>query len=174
MVEDENGRFSCNMKSASLNRYYKSHYLEYDNIVYSYFPLTALFLVNNAIIAKLMKAKLSPGNTAGGVTLSKTSYTLTIMLVTICLVFGLLTLPYAILHKTNSFSTPTHALITSALYLNHAINFEFYLASNKKFRVEFFGIFCGKCASAIHPEITMVSEGNSINNTKSTKFSGHR
>ena len=98
-----------------------------------------------------VKAKLTSGD-AENKSLSKTSYSLTIMLITTCIVFACLTMPWAIMYENSSSNVSAlgYAFIVLAMYTNHTINIFFYMASNKRFRVEVLRVVTGK-ASQVQP-----------------------
>ncbi len=162
LSRDDNGQYSCQLKSSAAIKYWDTFYKDYDATVYSYLPLTSIFIFNTAIVAKLVKAKLSTGTDS--LALSKTSYRLSVMLISICLVFALLTIPYSITYETSSdVSAYSYALITAALYSNHAINIVFYMMANKRYRAEVIRMICGKYGQKIQPEISL-TDGTHVNN----------
>ncbi len=165
ITRNDNGQYSCVIRSSTMAKYWDKFYKDYDAAVYSYIPLSFMFIFNTAIAIKLIRAKLSAGT--GSLTLSKTSYSLTIMLVTVCLVFALLTIPYSITFEASSnVSAYSYALIYVAMYSNHAINIMFYMAANKRFRAEVIKKLCGKYGQKIQPEITRTdqADGSTLNN----------
>ncbi len=165
LKRDDNGQYSCVLRSSTMVKYWDKFYKDYDASVYSYIPLSFIFIFNIAIVVKLIRAKLSGGT--GSLSLSKTSYSLTVMLVTVCLVFALLTIPYSITYEASSnVSAVSYALVLTALYSNHAINIVFYMAANKRFRAEVIKKLCGKYGQKIQPEITHTdqAEGSTLNN----------
>ncbi len=146
MVKDENGRHVCNIKPGTPARsYYLAFYHYYDATIYSYLPLSSMFIFNTLILAKLIPAKLSKkdgATAAGNTTMSKVSDSVTIMLVAVCVFFAAMTMPYAAMYGINSdVSTLKYALMFQGIYINHSQNFIIYMIFNKRFRAEFITIF---------------------------------
>ncbi len=62
--------------------YWDNFYKYYDSIMYSYLPLSTMLVFNVAIVTKLVVAKMKrSSDTVGGTSLSKTSHSVTVMLV---------------------------------------------------------------------------------------------
>ena len=60
------GQWRCVMENADTQRYWDVFYKHYDSLVYSYIPLSAMFVFNTAIIAKLLLAKLGASQNRSG------------------------------------------------------------------------------------------------------------
>ncbi len=131
-------------------KYWDMFYNNYNSTVYCYFPFSTMFILNIAIVTKLLHAKL--GNNKGSVTLSKTSYGLSVMLVVTCLVFAVCSFPFALFYEAKiETSAVSYALIVVAFYTNHSINIIFYMIANKRFRAMVLKVICGKLFK-IEPE----------------------
>ena len=125
--------------------YWNKFYKHYDSLVYSYLPLSSMFIFNIAIVSKLLIAKWQQktGGGAGSVTLSKTSHSVTIMLVGICVLFAILTTPYAVMYNVSSnISSYSYAIWYQLVYINHSVNFLVYMVTNKSFRRELIKKLC--------------------------------
>ena len=140
LVEDKNGRHACNIKPGTPARsYYLAFYHYYDATMYSYLPLSSMFVFNSLIMAKLLKAKCGKKDAggAGQTTMSKVSDSVTVMLVAVCILFAVTTTPYAAMYGINSdVSTLKYALMLQGVYINHSANFIVYMIFNKRFRSE--------------------------------------
>ncbi len=112
-------------------------YKHLDSIIYSYLPLSIMFLCNTAIIGKLLHAKHS-GSKSGASSLSKGAKRITMMLLGVSLLFVVCTMPYAVLYQVNlSYSTYSYAAIILFMYTNHSVNIIVYSVTNIQFRREF-------------------------------------
>ena len=172
LVKDKNGRHACNIKPGTPARsYYLAFYHYYDATVYSYLPLSSMFIFNSLIVAKLIQAKCGKkeGGGAGSTTMSKVSDSVTIMLVAVCILFAITTTPYAAMYGINSdVSTLKYAFMLQGVYINHSANFIIYMIFNKRFRSEVKTI-CG-CRSAKVGEVNSYSiQTDGTANTATTK-----
>ena len=171
-MKDENGRHACNIKPGTpAHSYYLAFYHYYDATVYSYLPLSSMFIFNTLILVKLIPAKMAKkdGTTAAGnTTMSKVSDSVTVMLVAVCIFFAVMTTPYAAMYGINSdVSTLKYALMLQGIYINHSMNFVIYMIFNKRFRSEVKNIFHLRSskvdptnAHAIHAEGNNNIDGN--------------
>ena len=127
-------------------------YKHLDSILYSYFPFAVMSICNVAIIIKLLMAKhkSKPDSTA----LSKGAKRITIMLVSVSVLFIICTLPYAVLYQVNlDVSTYSYTLIILLMYTNHSVNIIVYYVTNSQFRRELRKMFCYKVNSQVHPSM---------------------
>ena len=144
LKKDENGRWSCPSRNENTQRYHAMFYKHYDAIVYSYLPLSSMLFFNVAIVGKLVAAKCrkKTEGAVGSTALSKTSNSLTFMLIGVCLLFALLTTPYAVMYRLGAeVASYYFALWYQLIYLNHSINFFVYVIANNRFRKEVVKLF---------------------------------
>ena len=149
LVQDDNGRYACNIKRGTPARtYYVTFYHYYDATIYSYLPLSSMLVFNTLIVAKLISARLQRKDgalAAGSMTMSKVSDSVSKMLVACSMLFAVTTTPYAIMYNVNSdVSTLKYALMIQGIYINHSANIIIYLIFNPRFRSECRAIFCGR------------------------------
>ena len=154
LIKDKNGRYACNIKPGTpAHSYYFTFYHYYDATVYSYLPLSSMFIFNTLILAKLIPAKMAKkaGKTRPGRTsISKISDRITVMLVAVCIFFAVMTTPYAAMYGINSdVSTLKYALMLQGIYINHSMNFVIYMIFNKRFRLEMKNIFLLRSSKVI-------------------------
>ena len=146
-------KWMCHLRSEAVVKYWNIFYTYYNSTVYCYFPFSTMFILNIAIVIKLLHAKL--GDNKGSVTLSKTSYGLSVMLVVTCLVFAICSFPFALFYEAKiETSAITYTLIVIAFYTNHSINIIFYVIANKRFRAMVLKVICGRLFK-IEPEETV-------------------
>ena len=141
--KDGDGRLGCiAMSDFNLKVYQLS-----DSILYSYIPLIIMFLCNTAIIIKLILTKYQSIGASNNRNLSLTKATtrITIMLVSVSVLFITCTLPYAVVYQIDlDRSTYLYTIIIVLMYTNHSVNFIVYYATNNQFRKELHNMFCCK------------------------------
>ena len=114
-----------------------------DSIIYSFGTFTIMLLVNCAIIAKFMKAKcqtiLQNSTESTSQALNKYATKGTAMVVTVSIIFIILTAPVSIdqiMRKTLTAYPLYYVFMISMQYLNHSINGVLYCIVGTKFRDE--------------------------------------
>ncbi len=155
LKKDEHGRWSCPSRNENTQRYHALFYKHYDAIVYSYLPLSSMLFFNVAIVWKLVAAKCrkKTEGAVGSTALSKTSNSLTYMLIGTCLLFALLTTPYAVMYRLGAeVASYYFALWYQLIYMNHSINFFVYVIANNRFRKEVAKLFGCDKPSKVEPE----------------------
>ena len=140
-------------------------FLKIDSVIYSYAPFIIMAITNSAIIYKFIKAKManrSAGTESTNQALSKNAFKGTVMLITVSVMFFLLTGPVAIVYNVVNVAPP-YVQITVVLmrYLNHSINGVLYIISGSRFRAELMKTFpfrlCGKQRDLNHSNSTVNS-----------------
>ena len=134
-IVKDNGSGSCVMINSKTRKYLQT-YLKIDATLYSYLPLSLMFIFNSLIIAKLLWAKRkSQRGEVNSLALSKAATGVTIMLICLSVMFILFTLPYVIVYKAvNNVSSVTYAVALLLMYANHSSNIIIYSLSNTRFR----------------------------------------
>ena len=127
-----------------------------DSVLYWFGTFTIIFFLNFAIIVKFTTAKCGDDSTQStSQTLKKFATRGTVTVVTVSLMFIVLTVPAAVdqaLGKTLSLAYPVYdAVMIGMQHLNHSINGGLYCIVGSKFRKEWFKLLCKRCSSAIIP-----------------------
>ena len=137
------GEKHCWLTNAPLSYY--PVFTTIDSALYSFAPFTIMGIANCAIVYKFMRAACQSG--AGGTestnqALSKSASKGTAMLITVSLVFLILTGPIAIYLTITTDLDPMAQTITVLMrYVNYAINAVLYCMSGSRFRGELIKIF---------------------------------
>ena len=120
-----------------------------DSVLYSFLPLSLMFITNAAIVFKFMRAKCKQNSTEStNQALSKSATRGRAMVVTVSVTFLLLNTPEGLKNAAPRLlleEIPWYRVfmnITS--YLNHSINGVLYCIVGTRFRTELSKIFCGK------------------------------
>ncbi len=116
---------------------YQKIYLNIDDTLYSYLPMSFMFIFNTLIVIKLLMVKWENrlGETGSNVTLSKAATGVTIMLICTAIMFILLTLPYVIVYKSvNNVSSLAYTAALLLMYGNHSGNILIYSSANSRFK----------------------------------------
>ena len=106
-----------------------------------------MFLCNTAIVIKLILTKYQSigANKNRNVTLTKATKCITIMLVSVSVLFIVCTLPYAVLYNLDiDVFTYPYTVIILLMYTNHSVNIIVYCTTNNQFRKELCNMFCCK------------------------------
>jgi hypothetical protein len=112
-------------------------------------PFVIICILNGLILFKLYSTKKKMTNAKSGEEDSLGG--ITAMMLSICLLFIVTTMPitiYAYQYKvsedalTNARSYLLMTMLTKLYFLNHCMNFILYLATGKRFRAAFFNTFC--------------------------------
>ncbi len=152
-VRDGSGAIVDCGPAASAPNYF-TIYNHMDSVLYSYLPLTVMFVCNIAIVAKLLRAKFSSDKSSAN-TLSKGARRITAMLVSVSAFFVVCTLPFAVLFQLHiSRSTYSYAAILLLMYTNHSLNIIIYTVTNSQFRREIWRLFGLAGRGSVHPETT--------------------
>lgn len=140
---------------AEYTYFYSKIWYWIDGVVFAMAPFCALTLLNFLIIIGIrdsMKKQRDLTNLQQKQ--SKQQMQITVMLVTVSVVFTVLTMPNCIFfiyegywnYKQSSYQTALYYLIYQIVFilsdLNHAVNFYFYFLSGKKFRKHFIKLIC--------------------------------
>ena len=141
---------------------YKIIFAYIDNSLYSFVPLTVMFIANHLIIIKFL---IAVWNTAYGGTqsvhqaLSKSAVRGSVMLVTVSFAFIILTGPISIAYTImDNPPIMVYGVTVILQYLNHSINGVLYSISGSRFRKELMKLF-GCC------KIGTPTRSNVITNT---------
>ena len=144
-----------------------------DSVLYSFLPLSLMFITNIAIAVKFMKAKCKR-NTSAEITkqaLAKSATRGTAMVVTVSVIFLLLNSLEGLKNAVPSLVLEVipwyRVLMNFTSYLNHSINGVLYCIVGTRFRMELCKIICRKRRS---PE--GISSIQSINDTSLTIIGG--
>ncbi len=131
----DNGSGSCIMINSNTRKYLKT-YLKIDATLYSYLPLSFMFIFNSLIIGKLLWAKRKSRNgQVDSLALSKAATGVTVMLVSVSVMFIVFTLPYVIVYKAvNNVSSIAYAVALLLMYVNHSANIIIYSSANSIFK----------------------------------------
>ena len=131
-----------------------------DSVLYSYLPFTLIFITNFAIVFKFARAKCQRNSTQStNKALAKSATRGTAMVVTVSVMFLLLTSPtamYAVLYGWYSLAElfPWYrTFMNLTQYLNHSINGILYCVVGSRFRGEIMKIICKRVYSR-NSEIT--------------------
>ena len=134
--ENDSGRLACVTISSSYSHVF--HVL--DSVLYSYLPLTVMLACNIAIVLKLLLAKYkktTDNNEIGNMSLYKAAKGITVMLISVSVLFVICTLPYAVIYQVQiDVSTYSYAVIILLMYTNHSVNIIVYSCTNKQFKKE--------------------------------------
>ena len=99
-----------------------------------------MFACNIVIVLKLLLAKYkktADNNEIGNMSLSKAAKGITIMLISVSVLFIVCTLPYAVIYQVRiDVSTYSYAVIILLMYTNHSVNIIVYSFTNKQFKKE--------------------------------------
>ena len=120
-----------------------------DSVLYSFLPLSLMFITNAAIVFKFMRAKCKQNSTEStNQALSKSATRGTAMVVTVSVTFLLLNTPEGLKNAVPSLLLEeipwNRVFMNITSYLNHSINGVLYCIVETKFRTELSKIFCGK------------------------------
>ena len=158
LAKDTGGK-SCGTINQNVYNYYNGAFMKIHATIYSYIPLSLMALFNIAIIIKLyiarQQAREGKVNTN---TMSKAARSVTIMLISVSILFMIFTFPYAIVYNgqlRQSFSGVTRAVVILLMYTNHAVNIVVYCAANRKFRRELLRMVCGWRGQDVYPDETV-------------------
>ena len=139
-----NGFKCCKLVNVPDN--YVEIYIQIDYTLYSYGPFTVMLLANGAIIYKFMRASCASnqgGTESTNQALSKSAKKGTAMLITVSIMFIILTGPIAAID--NSVQVTVHAVIWAIVVLlrftNNSINAVLYCVSGTRFRNELMKTF---------------------------------
>ena len=150
--ENDSGRLACVTISSSYSQIF--HVL--DSVLYSYLPLTVMLACNIAIVLKLLLAKYkktTDNNEIGNMSLSKAAKGITVMLISVSVLFVICTLPYAVIYQVQiDVSTYSYAVIILLMYTNHSVNIIVYSFTNKQFKKEMQRmLYCSFNSSRVMP-----------------------
>ena len=150
--ENDSGRLACVTISSSYSHVF--HVL--DSVLYSYLPLTVMLACNIAIVLKLLLAKYkktTDNNEIGNMSLSKAAKGITVMLISVSVLFVICTLPYAVIYQVQiDVSTYSYAVIILLMYTNHSVNIIVYSFTNKQFKKEMQRmLYCSFKSSRVMP-----------------------
>ena len=121
-----------------------------DSALYSFIPLTVMFITNFAIVLKFIRAKCKGNSTEStNQALAKSATRGTAMVVTVSVTFLVLTAPTAVHNALRRWyllgSHPEYrAFMNLTQYLNHSINGMLYCIVGSRFREEIFKAICRK------------------------------
>ncbi len=154
---DENGR--CDVHKHRMYWFMSNVAPWIKAILYSYLPVLIIIICNIGIIFQLSRARAERLNLGTGEASSVVNTKITIMVVMICLVFLVLTVPislwYIILFAAGEFieqgpkTTFIEVIILIFGLLNHGINFFLYILSSESFRKEFVAMM--RCQESVTP-----------------------
>ena len=154
--------------------HYKMIHSRIDAVLYSFGPFTVMVLANTAIIFKLLAAKLRSkrnGTESTNQALSKSAVKGTTMLITVSMMFIILTAPVAIsVSVWKEIPRLLYAIMETMRYTNHSINGVLYCASGSRFRAELLKTFPFK--RCIKHNVNNLSLSNSSSNVSVTNASG--
>ena len=129
----------------------------FDSVIYSFGTFTIMFLVNSAIIYKFIRAKResTQNSTSESTSQALSKYALrgTAMVITVSIMFIVLTTPVAIDQITARKLAPYplyYVFMVSMQYLNHSINGFLYCIVGTKFRQELCKLL--KCCGIKHDD----------------------
>ena len=135
----KNGVYSCFVSNLNHRKILD----RFDSVIYSFGTFTIMFLVNSAIIYKFINAKResTQNSTSESTSQALSKYALrgTAMVLTVSIMFIVLTTPVAIDQITARKLTPYplyYVFMVSMQYLNHSINGFLYCIVGTKFRQE--------------------------------------
>lgn len=121
-------------------------YNRIDSALYSFAPFVIMGITNLAIIYKFTKAKLLSARNGTGSTsqaLSKSSLRGVATLVTVSIMFILLTGPEAVVYSITNYPHPVlHGVLRATATLNHSINSVLYCIVGTRFRQELINTLC--------------------------------
>ena len=170
------GRFKNGVYSSYFSNLNHRKILDrFDSVIYSFGTFTIMFLVNSAIIYKFIKAKRESTQASTSESTSKalSKYALrgTAMVITVSVMFIVLTTPVAIPnhqitkspnHRQEAHPIPT-VFMVSMQYLNHSINGFLYCIVGTKFTEELYELLrcCIKNVSSTNID-SIVTEGTNV------------
>ncbi|XP_067687695.1 probable G-protein coupled receptor B0563.6 [Haliotis asinina] len=166
-----------------------------DGVVYCYGPLTCLLVVNLLIIMEVKRAgRMQRQMTHTGVQEKTAAETrtrerqVTVMLLSVSFTFLIFVTPMAVIIVVERYFWIQHSaheqaqyhlvrtICNNMMYTNHALNFVLYCVGGKRFRDQFFVMFCCKQrqaamgrsndTSTTNSRISVVSNGNVTVQTK--------
>ena len=158
-------------KYIHVSQSYVLTYNRIDSALYSFAPFTIMGITNLAIIYKFTKAKLlnaRNGTSSTSQALSKSSMRGVATLVTVSIMFILLTGPEAVVYSITHYPHPVlHGVLRVTATLNHSINSVLYCIVGTRFRQEFINtLFCRKRKNSFYSNGSM-SNGSTRLSTKS-------
>ena len=176
LVHKPSGRHICGVVGN-----YKVILRAIDSVLYSFGPFILMFITNLAVVLKFMAAKCkNTHNTSTESTnqaLSKSATRGTAMVVTVSVMFLLLTAPVGVENALTGIilleNKPLFELFSNITqYLNHTINGVLYCIVGSRFRREFFKIFCRKEKRENSSTIYRIntSSNNSQDDTQHVQF----
>ena len=134
----EGGRDRCNFIRVSQS--YVLTYNRFDSLLYSFVPFAIMGVTNSAIVFKFAKAKLSSthnGTDSTSQALSKSSMKGVATLVTVSIMFIILTGPEAVVYSITHYPHPVvNGVLHATATLNHSINSVLYCIVGSRFRQE--------------------------------------
>lgn len=157
-----------------------------DGVVYAVVPFCALTILNFLIIVGIRSSvKKQRDLTNLQQKQTKQQMQITVMLVTVSVVFTVLTMPNCIFfiyegywnYKKSKYQTALYYLIYQVVFLlsdlNHAINFYFYFLSGKKFRKHFIRLICCCLPKAQRPTATTITRASRYRMSVTSTPSNH-
>ena len=174
VVESKISKWS-GLPSCVPTKYYHNIFLSVDSVLYSFGTFVLMFVINFAIALKFIRAKCNLSNSTESTNqaLSKSATRGTAMVVTVSVMFLILTAPTSVnyaLHKWYPLAArfPLYGVFMNVTqYLNHSINGVLYCIVGTRFRMELFKIFSRK------KRLKNVSSAQSVNDTSLTYISGN-
>ena len=152
-----------------------------DSVLYVFLPFILMCIFNSAIVFKFMQAKCQNSANSTESTnqaLSKAATRGTAMVVSVSIVFLVLTFPSAIdiaLSDSAFESEPYRAVKNLTQYLNHSINGFLYLIVGSRFRTELLRMCgCGKDKKPKRAALNKSSSSRTMNSTKISTISDNR
>ena len=142
-IRNNNEYLGCKFISSPSN--YEAIFHRINSTLYSFIPFCTMIITNIAIIYKLVKAKFTNEQVSTDHALSKSAIRGSAMLVTISIMFIILTGPVAIVYVISVQPKPlVYAIISIMQYTNHSINGFLYCIVGSKFRKKLIKTFrCG-------------------------------
>ncbi len=137
---DDGKTVACWYDYEKADEKYFENYALFNSCVYSFIPCLLVLIFNISIIAKLMYAKLSNSSDSSHNTLSKVAYNTSIMLLSVSIMFLVLTTPFAVVWILTELKYSVNSVVYTAtellVYTNHSINAALYCLVAPKFRKE--------------------------------------
>ncbi len=135
---EANGEVWCDYSKDITSKYF-DFYDVFDHVAYSLLPCMLIFILNIAIIVRLILARTSSAESVKTSSLSKTAVSTTIMLLSVSVTFTLLTMPSAVhyfytLHRDAIYEF--RIVTVFFYYTNHSCNAIMYFLLSPRFRQE--------------------------------------
>ncbi len=164
---DNGDQIWCDYNYDNAPASYFKFYANFNACMYSFIPVTLIFILNVSIITKLIIARMRSNSDSSQNTLSKTAVNSSIMLLSVSVTFLIHTVPFSIswvMRKVDDTLHPMfswfYAITLFLFYSNHSVNAILYCLVAPKFRREMLRLLCCCQGNKIRPETSVTENGS--------------